>query len=224
MPAGCSARSTARCLTAGSPPPTSSMSTRTAPAPPRTTRPKRRRSSARSAPMPASSRSSSNKSMIGHALGAAGALELVATLMSDARRRGAADDQLSRAGPGLRSGLCAERGAPDADRCGAVEFVRVRRLERCAGGAAFPSSTRACPAIRYGQARWFARGSARRVGSVDRDDPRRFGLAQRQRGCRAGSWPRNTARPAPSTWCRADGYRAGRPCRCGSARWPPPGR
>ncbi len=48
---------------------------------------------------------SSNKSMIGHALGAAGALELVATLMTIRENSGAADGQLSRTGPGLRHRL-----------------------------------------------------------------------------------------------------------------------
>jgi nodulation protein E len=46
------------------------------------------------------------------------------------------DDRLSRARSGVRSRLCAERGAQDAGRCGAVEFVRVRWAQRRAGGKA----------------------------------------------------------------------------------------
>ena len=54
----------------------------------------------------------------------------------DQGRHRAADHQLSRPGSGLRHRLRAERGAADAGRCRAVEFVCVRRAQRRAGGEA----------------------------------------------------------------------------------------
>ncbi len=79
---------------------------------------------------------SSTKSMIGHCMTAGGALELIATAM--ALREGVLPptagftDRRS----GVRAGLRAERGAPCRGRGGAVQFVRVRRAERRAGGPA----------------------------------------------------------------------------------------
>ena len=51
---------------------------------------------------------SSTKSMHGHALGAAGAIEAVGTLLALERRAAAAHRELQRAGSGLRSGRCPE--------------------------------------------------------------------------------------------------------------------
>ncbi len=79
---------------------------------------------------------SSTKSMVGHALGAAGALEFVATHPRHPRQYRAADRELSRSRPGLRSRLGAERGTRDEDRHRAVELLRLRRPQRRAGGEA----------------------------------------------------------------------------------------
>ena len=46
---------------------------------------------------------------------------------------GAADDQYVQPGSAMRPGLCAEYGAPDENRRGAVEFVRFRRHQRHPG-------------------------------------------------------------------------------------------
>ncbi len=51
---------------------------------------------------------SSTKSMHGHAMGASGAIELVATILAITRGAGATDDQLLGAGSGVRSRLRAE--------------------------------------------------------------------------------------------------------------------
>ena len=78
---------------------------------------------------------SSTKSMHGHALGAAGAIELVATI--GALRDGvvAADGELHRSRSGMRSRLRAQCRARDAGAGGAQQFVCVRRAE-CGAGAA----------------------------------------------------------------------------------------
>ena len=52
------------------------------------------------------------------------------------RQYRAADDELSRARPGLRSRLRAQRSAADEDRRGDVELLRLRRPQRRAGGPA----------------------------------------------------------------------------------------
>ena len=83
----------------------STTSTRTAPARPRTTR----WSGSASRPCSASARAtipiSSNKSMIGHTLTAAGAIEAVFTLMTHAARTHPADDQLRHARPGAAASI-----------------------------------------------------------------------------------------------------------------------
>ena len=76
---------------------------------------------------------SSNKSMIGHTLSAAGAVEAVFTLLTLRAPAHSADHQL----PGARSGDSARRGAErGARRQGAsrdLQLVRLRRPERLAG-------------------------------------------------------------------------------------------
>ncbi len=58
---------------------------------------------------------SSTKSMHGHALGAAGGIEGVATVLAVARRHHAADDQLRISRSRMHAGLRAQRRAPRAD-------------------------------------------------------------------------------------------------------------
>ena len=76
---------------------------------------------------------SSTKSMVGHALGAAGALEAVAAIM--AVREGIAPPTIGYLGArsGLRSRLRAERSARNDDRRRAVELVRLWRAQCRAG-------------------------------------------------------------------------------------------
>ena len=93
-------------------------------------RPSRRRSRRRSASTPTDIGVSSTKSMHGHALGAAGGIEGVATVLAVARRRHAADDQLRVSGSGMHARLRAQRSAARADSRGALELVRVRRAQQ----------------------------------------------------------------------------------------------
>ncbi len=77
---------------------------------------------------------SSTKSMHGHLLGAAGAVELDRDAARRARAQSATDDALGRAGSRVRPRLRAERRTRDARaRDRADEFVRVRRHQRRAG-------------------------------------------------------------------------------------------
>ena len=99
---------------------------------------------------------SSNKSMVGHTLSAAGAVEAVFSLLTLAAPAHPADHQL----PGARSGDPARRGAErGARRQGAarhLQFVRLRRPERVAGDGARTGVTatiRALHAARRPQAR-----------------------------------------------------------------------
>ena len=76
---------------------------------------------------------SSTKSMHGHALGAAGALEAAATLMALQRGPDSAHGQLYGSRSGLRAGCGPEHGARGQHRMGAFQLLRVRRIERGAG-------------------------------------------------------------------------------------------
>ena len=84
-------------------PPTSSTSMPTAPALPPTTKPRPRHSGRRSAITLTKLAVSSTKSMVGHALGAAGALEMVAVLL--AMREGIAPPTIGYLGPDLACDL-----------------------------------------------------------------------------------------------------------------------
>ena len=73
---------------------------------------------------------SSTKSMHGHALGAAGGIEGVATVLAVHERHHAADDQLRVSGSRVHARLRAERRAQSADSRGALELVRIRRTQQ----------------------------------------------------------------------------------------------
>ena len=76
---------------------------------------------------------SSNKSMIGHTLSAAGAVEAVFTLLTLRASALAAHHQLQRPGSGDTARCRAEHGARCQGPPCAVELVRFRRTERVAG-------------------------------------------------------------------------------------------
>ena len=76
---------------------------------------------------------SSNKGVLGHSLGAAGALEAVATVLTLGDAGRPADRELPGAGPGLRPRRDPQRGPRHADRDGDVELLRLRRPQRRPG-------------------------------------------------------------------------------------------
>ena len=76
---------------------------------------------------------SSNKSMIGHTLTAAGTVEAIFTLLHDASRQAAADHQLRDARPDAAGRLRAERRARCAGGARDFQLVRLRRAERVSG-------------------------------------------------------------------------------------------
>ncbi len=73
---------------------------------------------------------SSTKSMHGHALGAAGGIEGVATVLAVAERHHAADDQLRIPRPGVHARLRSERRSAAPIRVGAFELVWLRRSQQ----------------------------------------------------------------------------------------------
>ena len=77
---------------------------------------------------------SSNKSMIGHSLTAAGTVEAIFTRADDPERIAAADDQLRHSRSGAAGRLRAERRAAGPCAARDFEFVRLRRAE-CLPGA-----------------------------------------------------------------------------------------
>ena len=114
----------------GSSPRRSTTSTPTRRRRPRATGPSSRRSGRSSAPTPRPSPVTANKSMLGHTLGAAGAIEAIATIQ--AIRTGVVPPtiNLDDAGRGRRGPRPdPEPGDPAGDPHGDVELVRVRRPE-----------------------------------------------------------------------------------------------
>ena len=75
---------------------------------------------------------SSTKSMHGHTLGAAGAIEAAATLLALQQWNPASHRQFQRARSGLRSRCDPQHRPPGRHRIRALEFVRLRRPQRCA--------------------------------------------------------------------------------------------
>ena len=97
---------------------------------------------------------SSNKSMIGHTLTAAGTVEAIFTLLDDAARPAAADHQLRDARPGAAGGLRAQRRARCAGGARDLQLVRLRRAERVPGdGTAVMSTPLPCGAVRCAASR-----------------------------------------------------------------------
>ena len=86
---------------------------------------------------------SSTKSMVGHALGAAGALEFIAILLAARENVAPPDGQLSRPRPGLRPRLCSRRSQAAQDRPRGLQFIRVWWPQRraCGGQDALSGST-----------------------------------------------------------------------------------
>ena len=113
--------------TPGSTPTRSITSTRTAPPRRRTTPPKRAGSGACSATAAARIPVTSIKSMIGHCLGAAGAVEAAALALTDRARRDPADDPPRRDRRRLRGRRRRQRGARAARALRRVDVARLRR-------------------------------------------------------------------------------------------------
>ena len=127
---------------------TSTTSTPTAPRRQPTTPPRRWRSRASSASAPTSIPISSTKSMIGHALGAAGAIESRRLPQGDRDGHRAADDQLRDAGPRLRPRLRAQQGAQRRRRatpCSRTASASAARTPASSSSASKPSPSRMHP-------------------------------------------------------------------------------
>lgn len=105
---------------------------------------------------------SSQKSMIGHLIGASGAVEAAATALSLERGRRTAHDQPGDTGPRMRPRLRPQHVPRDAPPHGPIQQLRIWRPERLAGHdrrrlMAYPSSS-GCPARLRGSASgWTAR-------------------------------------------------------------------
>ena len=94
---------------------------------------------------------SSQKSMVGHLIGASGAVEAAATAMSLERGRRPADDQPGHARPRLRPRLRPQHGPRDAPADGPLQQLRLRRPERLARDGA-GLSRQALPEVGTGPA------------------------------------------------------------------------
>ena len=79
---------------------------------------------------------SGTKSMTGHLLGGAGGLEAGITVLALQNQDASADHQSRQCRSGVPAGLCAEQSHHAQFRCGAVEFIWVRRDQRYADHAA----------------------------------------------------------------------------------------
>ena len=126
------ARSMANALqaTAASTRPTSTTSTPTARPRRLATSPSASRSSAALASMRTSSRCRSTKSMTGHLLGAAAAIEAVFTVLALRDQVAPPTINLFHQDPRCDLDFVPNTARPDADPCRAVQFVRLRRHQR----------------------------------------------------------------------------------------------
>ena len=144
---------------------------------------------------------SSNKSMVGHTLSAAGAVEAVFSLLTLAAPAHPADHQLPGAGSGDPDGRGAERGARRQGAPRHLQFVRLRRPERLAGDGARTGVTRHHPRA----ARCSATASSNWPRSLPRRRPRPARCRSRSRRSRStistsGAF---AAWPSPSARCRS---------------------
>ena len=85
---------------------------------------------------------SGTKSMTGHLLGGAGGLEAGITVLALINQEASTDHQSRQCRSGVPAGLCGEQSHQAQFRCGAVEFIWVRRDQRYADHAEMGSKDR----------------------------------------------------------------------------------
>ena len=144
---------------------------------------------------------SSNKSMVGHTLSAAGAVEAVFSLLTLQHQRIPPTINYQVPDPGDPDGRGAERGARRQGAARHLQFVRLRRSERVAGDGARTGVTATIRALTLAR-----RPQARTDGaSLPRRRPRRARCRSRSRRWRSTTSTSGAfaAWPSPSAKCRS---------------------